>query len=62
LPWRVYDTSRWAPYQAWIDAFGYFRKLEPIERIGGSIFVYRVSPADADRLAPVWTGGNHAPD
>ena len=26
LPWRVYDNARWAPYSAWTDAFGYFRR------------------------------------
>src|SRR3712207_6881478 len=36
-------------------AFGYFARLTPIERIGGSIFLYRVSPDDAERLAPLWS-------
>jgi hypothetical protein len=54
LPWRVYDNGRLMPYSAWIDAFGYFRTLKPIERIGDSIFVYRVTAEDAARLAPLW--------
>jgi hypothetical protein len=61
LPWRVYDNARWAPHPALLDAFGYFRGLTPIERIGDSIFVYRVSAADAARLAPLWAGGNRVP-
>jgi hypothetical protein len=61
LPWRVYDNQRWGPYSALGDAFGYFRALTPVERIGGSIFVYRVSEADAARLAPLWAGENHGP-
>ncbi|MEA2630724.1 MAG: hypothetical protein QOE66_943, partial [Chloroflexota bacterium] len=61
LPWRVYDNTRWRPYSAWIDAFGYFRALTPIERIGDSIFVYRVGGKDAARLAPLWAGENHGP-
>jgi hypothetical protein len=30
--------------------------MEPIARVGYSIFVYRVSEADASRLAPLWPG------
>jgi hypothetical protein len=54
LPWRVYDNARWLPYSAWKGAFGYFQELTPIARIGDSIFVYRVTNADAARLAPLW--------
>ena len=61
LPWRVYDNARWAPYSAWIDAFGYFRALTPIARVGDSIFVYRVTADDAARLAPLWKAGNRGP-
>ncbi|MFO0909503.1 MAG: glycosyltransferase family 39 protein [Isosphaeraceae bacterium] len=61
LPWRVYDRpaapyeeSRWAPWQAWTNAFSYFNVLQPIDRIGHSIYIYRVTEADAERLSPVW--------
>jgi hypothetical protein len=58
LPWRVYDSARWPPYEAEKDAFGYFRKLKPIGQVGYSIFVYRVTPADVAALAPLWNVGN----
>jgi 4-amino-4-deoxy-L-arabinose transferase-like glycosyltransferase len=58
LPWRVYDNTRWAPYEASFEAFSYFRRLRAIARVGESIFVYRVSPADAEGLAPLWAPGN----
>ena len=56
LPWRLYDPSpkfqAWAP--AWNafqpDAFGYFRELTPIARVGHSIYVYLVTEEDAARL------------
>ena len=54
LPWRVYDSSRWGPWEAWFDAFAYFRTLEPIARIGHSILIYRVDEADAARLSRRW--------
>ena len=57
LPWRVYDPSRWAPWDAGEEAFSYFAALRPIGHVGHSIFLYRVSPDDAARLAPVWGGG-----
>jgi hypothetical protein len=62
LPYSVYDPSPLVPnlYPAWdarkmanksaFGAFGYFRGLEPIARVGGSIFVYRVDQATADSL------------
>lgn len=57
LPWRVYDSPsqrfgppRWAPYQAWFNAFSYFKKLTPIDKVGYSIWIYRVSPQDAERV------------
>jgi hypothetical protein len=57
LPWRVYDNTRELPFSAGIDAFGYFRTLTPIAQVGHSILVYRVTAADAARLAPLWDGG-----
>ncbi|MFO0956179.1 MAG: glycosyltransferase family 39 protein [Isosphaeraceae bacterium] len=58
LDWRVYDHAYtdserargFAPYRAGRYAFSYFGRLRPIDTIGGSIFVYRLSEADADRL------------
>jgi 4-amino-4-deoxy-L-arabinose transferase-like glycosyltransferase len=59
LPWRVYDNAAWAPYEALLDAFSYFRTLTPIAHVGHSIFIYRVTAADAAGLAPLWEVGNH---
>jgi 4-amino-4-deoxy-L-arabinose transferase-like glycosyltransferase len=56
LPWRVYDRSRWEPYDARKHAFSYFQDLTPIKQVGYSIFIYRLSEADANRLAPLWLG------
>ena len=59
LPWRLYDPSpaipdAWAPaWNAGQDAFGYFRQLTPIDHIGYSIYVYKLSQEDVDRLAPL---------
>ena len=50
LPWRVYDASRWAPYQADQSAFDYFLKAKPIAKIGWSIFIYRLDEQQADAL------------
>ena len=36
------------------DAFGYFRELTPVERVGHSIYVYEVTDEDCVRLAPRW--------
>ena len=62
LPWRFYDPvpppAAW--YPAWNaydwDAFGYFRRLKPIAHVGHSILIYRVTPDDARRLAPLFDG------
>ena len=54
LPWRVYDPGRWSPYRAEMHAYSYFDKLTPFAKIGGSIWLYRVSPADAERLSRLW--------
>jgi hypothetical protein len=64
LPWRLYDRSILKePQFAWMptwnargeDAFGYFRELSPVARVGHSIYVYQVTQADCDRLARLWT-------
>jgi hypothetical protein len=49
LPFRVRDQAGnlWNAEQ---DAYGYFRSLDPIAQIGYSIFVYEVTPEQADRL------------
>ncbi len=61
LDWRVYAPNRWAYYDARHvpglvegSAFGYFRELTPIDKVGFSIFVYRLDAADCDRLARHW--------
>jgi hypothetical protein len=60
LPWRLYDPSpkveAWSPTwnAAGPDAYGYFRSLKPIARIGHSIYVYRVTRVDAARLEAVF--------
>jgi hypothetical protein len=61
LPWRVYDSpwhglgaTNWMGWSAWVDAFSYFRELRPVAKIGYSIWVYRVTAEDAERLAPNW--------
>jgi Dolichyl-phosphate-mannose-protein mannosyltransferase len=70
LPWRFYDSrSLKYPELIWLgawrtlenpethdDAFGYFRELTPVARVGHSIYVYEVSAEDCRRLAPRWTG------
>jgi len=59
LRWRLYDPSparpdAWAPvWKSDQDAFGYFRKFEPIARIGHSIYVYKLSQADVERVSPL---------
>jgi hypothetical protein len=62
LPWRVYDAplpgrnpqTGWVPYEAQKYAFSYFQELEPVDKIGYSIFLYRVTPSQAERLAQRW--------
>jgi len=58
LPWRLYDNAPRAWDPAWNvrkpDAFAYFRAFTPITRIGHSIYVYKLSQDDIDRLAPAW--------
>ena len=57
LPWFVYDhpsahldPNRWGPWQCWFHAFSYFKDLTPIDRVGHSIFIYRITPDQALRL------------
>ena len=50
LPWRVYDVSRWAPFQADQAAFDYFLKVKPVAKIGWSIFVYKLDEQQANLL------------
>jgi hypothetical protein len=54
LPWRVYGPERIAPYEAKERAFSYFSRLEPALKIGHSIFLYKLTPADAERLGRLW--------
>ncbi|RUL81706.1 ArnT family glycosyltransferase [Tautonia sociabilis] len=69
LPWRVYDSflaeiePRYAfiPLQAQWNAFSYFQRLEPIDQVGYSIFLYRIDEEDAARLAPIWEAAPVAP-
>jgi hypothetical protein len=56
LRWRVYDNDPvgWAPLSAEQDAFSYFQRFRPIDQVGHSIFLYRLTPEDASRLAKLW--------
>ena len=54
LPWRVYDNTRWEPWATYVNAFTYFQKLRPIDQVGYSIFIYRVTESDAARIAKYW--------
>jgi hypothetical protein len=70
LPWRFCDSrSLVPPNSPWMptwradenprtgdDAFGYFRELTPVARVGHSIYVYEVSTEDCARLATRWAG------
>ncbi|MGC8642261.1 MAG: ArnT family glycosyltransferase [Isosphaeraceae bacterium] len=64
LPWRLYDPSpyAWAPaWNAGEDAFSYVRELTPIDHVGHSIYIYKLSQEDVDRvsdlLEPARRGG-----
>ncbi|MFM7128216.1 MAG: ArnT family glycosyltransferase, partial [bacterium] len=50
LPWRVYDSSRWAPYDGKESAFDYFLKTKPVAKIGWSIFIYKIDEPTAAML------------
>lgn len=60
LPWRVYDSLPNAPTKLLVPfddrrgGFTYFKDLKPFHKIGYSIFLYRVTPEDSERLAWVW--------
>jgi hypothetical protein len=59
LRWRVYDNDArgWEPpLSAEAYAFSYFQRLKPIGQVGHSIFLYRLRPEDAARLARLWPG------
>ncbi len=59
LPWRFYDPAPLDPVLeawpiAWMahspDAYSYFQQFTPIERIGHSIYVYRLTAEDVARV------------
>ncbi|MDG3003064.1 ArnT family glycosyltransferase [Paludisphaera mucosa] len=57
LGWRLYDPTpflneAWSPsWNAKDDPFGYFRLFEPVERIGHSILIYKLTAGDVARAA-----------
>jgi len=56
LPWRLYDPNPLVAPQAWGAkefAFSYFQEVEPIDHVGYSIFIYRLTAADVARLSPL---------
>ncbi len=68
LPWRVYDSpwngyglKRWAPFSVWFNAYSYFELLKPAEKIGYSIWIYRVSAEDAARVNERFFSGHVSP-
>ena len=53
LPWRVYDPAGspvYPSHAAGAHAFSYFNTIEPVEKIGHSIWIYRLDQAAADQL------------
>lgn len=56
LKWRVYENElpRWFPRSAEWHAFSYFKDLEPIDQVGNSILIYRISPEQARELSQLW--------
>ena len=58
LPWRYYDQSPTVWFHAWNafkpGTYSYFRRFRPIARIGGSIYVYRLSEDDVRSLDDVF--------
>jgi hypothetical protein len=61
LRWLLYDPSpeTWAPvWNADVHAFSYFQNFKPIARIGHSIYVYKLSQEDVDRVAPLLESRN----
>ena len=65
LPWRVYDSAwgpfgrdNWGYYPVWFNAFRYFDGLTPVDRVGHSIDLYRVTPEQADEISSrLWGPG-----
>ncbi len=63
LPYALYDSSMRVAnlYPGWdsrntdIPAYTYFQELEPVAKVGYSIFVYRVTEEQAARLSRVWS-------
>lgn len=58
LPWRLYDSpaasferERWSPWRLWVDAFRYFDRLQPVAKVGYSIWIYRVTPEQAEAVS-----------
>lgn len=62
LPWRVYDDElpRWAPRAVWETGFSYFQELKPIDQVGHSILLYRVTPDQAEKLSRHWLPPAHS--
>jgi hypothetical protein len=60
LPWRVYDSpwndygKGWNPWPVWVNAYKYFDSLEPIHKVGYSIWIYRVTPEQAEAINRGW--------
>ncbi len=58
LHWRLYDHTpawqrAWEPmWNVGSHAFGYFRRFQPIDRIGHSIYIYKLSEEDVARVEP----------
>ena len=68
LPWRVYDkpllgadvASARVPHPTGFHAFSYFKLLTPIDKVGYSIWIYRVTPKDWSKTSHIWDP-DHAP-
>ena len=54
LAWRVYSRDRWKPYEAGPNAYAYFQDFTPIDNVGHSILIYRLTANDVERLRPLW--------
>lgn len=57
--YAISATVLQGPYSSEPDLFDWFRRHEPVARIGYSIFVYRVEP---DPDPPAWLGFCYAPE
>jgi len=60
LPWRVYDSGKWEPWNLGADAFRYFSRFQPIHQVGHSIFIYRLTEDQAAQLAERWNQAQDA--